>query len=103
MLVVWKLDRLGRNLAHLVNTVQELSTRGVGLRVLAGRGAQIDTTTPAGRLVFGIHRARRVRARADPRAHRGRTEGRTGPRPQGRQEVRVVEGAGPPVSSDIRN
>ena len=32
MLVVWKLDRLGRNLAHLVNTVQDLSARGVGLR-----------------------------------------------------------------------
>ena len=40
VLVVWKLDRLGRNLAHLVNTVQDLSTRGVGLRVLSGQGAQ---------------------------------------------------------------
>ena len=57
VLVVWKLDRLGRNLAHLVNTVQDLSTRGVGLRVLAGQGAQIDTTTAAGRLVFGIFAA----------------------------------------------
>ena len=58
MLVVWKLDRLGRNLAHLVNTVPDLSARGVGLRVLAGQGAQIDTTTTAaGRLVFGIFAA----------------------------------------------
>ena len=57
MLVVWKLDRLGRNLAHLVNTVQDLSARGVGLRVLAGDGAQVDTTTAAGRLVFGIFAA----------------------------------------------
>ena len=57
VLVVWKLDRLGRNLAHLVNTVQDLSTRGVGLRVLAGQGAQIDTTTAPGRLVFGIFAA----------------------------------------------
>ena len=57
MLVVWKLDRLGRNLAHLVNAVQDLSARGVGLRVLAGDGAQIDTTTAAGRLVFGIFAA----------------------------------------------
>ena len=57
MLVVWKLDRLGRNLAHLVNTVQDLSARGVGLRVFAGQGAQIDTTTAAGRLVFGIFAA----------------------------------------------
>ena len=57
VLVAWKLDRLGRNLAHLVNTVQDLSARGVGLRVLAGQGAQIDTTTAAGRLVFGIFAA----------------------------------------------
>ena len=57
VLVVWKLDRLGRNLAHLVNTVQNLSARSVGLRVLAGQGAQIDTTTAAGRLVFGIFAA----------------------------------------------
>ena len=51
VLVVWKLDRLGRTLAHLVNTVQDLSARDVGLRVLTGQGAQIDTTTAAGRLV----------------------------------------------------
>ena len=57
VLVVWKLDRLGRTLVHLVNTVQDLSTRGVGLRVLTGQGAQIDTTTAAGRLVFGIFAA----------------------------------------------
>ena len=57
MLVVWKLDRLGRNLTHLVNTVQNLSARGVGLRVLTGQGAQIDTTAAAGRLVFGIFAA----------------------------------------------
>ena len=38
----------GRTLAHLVTTVQDLSTRGVGLRVLTGQGAQIDTTA-AGR------------------------------------------------------
>ena len=44
MLVVWKLDRLGRNLAHLLHTVQNLAARGVGLRVLACQGAQIDTT-----------------------------------------------------------
>ena len=57
VIVVWKLDRLGRSLTHLVNTVQGLSTRGVGLRVLTGQGAPIDTTTAAGRLVFGIFAA----------------------------------------------
>ena len=56
-LVVWKLDRLGRDLRHLVSVVEELTERGIGLRVLAGQGAQIDTTTPAGRLVFGIFAA----------------------------------------------
>ena len=54
VLVVWKLDRLGRTLTHLVNTVRDLSDRGVGLRVLTGQGAEIDTTTPAGRMIFGI-------------------------------------------------
>ena len=54
VLVVWKLDRLGRSLHHLVKTVSDLSERGVGLKVLTGQGAQIDTTTAAGRLSFGI-------------------------------------------------
>ena len=52
--VVWKLDRLGRDLKHLVTTVDELRDRGVGLRVLAGAGAEIDTSTANGRLIFGI-------------------------------------------------
>lgn len=54
VLVVWKLDRLGRNLSHLVKTVTKLSEQNIGLRVLTGQGANIDTTTPAGRLIFGI-------------------------------------------------
>ncbi len=57
VLVVWKLDRLGRSLHHLVRTVCDLSERGVGLKVLTGQGAQIDTTTAAGRLSFGIFAA----------------------------------------------
>ena len=56
-LVVWKLDRLGRDLHHLVNTVHDLTGRGVGLKVLTGHGAAIDTTTAAGKLVFGIFAA----------------------------------------------
>ncbi len=56
-LVVWKLDRLGRDLRHLVNTVHDLTGRGVGLKVLTGHGAAIDTTTAAGKLVFGIFAA----------------------------------------------
>ena len=55
--MVWKLDRLGRNLRHLINTVHDLTIGGIGLRVLTGQGAAIDTTTAAGKLVFGIFAA----------------------------------------------
>jgi len=57
VMVVWKLDRLGRNLRHLVNTVHGMNDRGIGLKVLTGHGAAIDTTTAAGKLVFGIFAA----------------------------------------------
>ena len=56
-LLVWKLDRLGRNLRHLINTVHELTSKGVGLQVLTGHGASINTRTPEGQLVFGIFAA----------------------------------------------
>jgi DNA invertase Pin-like site-specific DNA recombinase len=56
-LLVWKLERLGRNLRHLVNTVHDLTARGVGFKVLTGHGASINTTTPEGKLVFGIFAA----------------------------------------------
>src|SRR3954453_18520224 len=57
VLVAWKLDRLGRDLRHLVNLVHELTERGVGLRILTGHGPAIDTTTASGKLVFGIFAA----------------------------------------------
>lgn len=50
-LVVWKLDRIGRSLAHVVALVSDLQKRGIGLKVLTG---DVDTTTTTGRLVFGI-------------------------------------------------
>jgi DNA invertase Pin-like site-specific DNA recombinase len=56
-LVVWKLDRLGRDLKHLINLVDDLRRRDIGFKVLTGHGAQIDTTTANGRLVFGIFAA----------------------------------------------
>jgi DNA invertase Pin-like site-specific DNA recombinase len=55
VLVIWKLDRLGRSLRHLVEVVHTLDARGVGLKVLTG--APIDTTTAGGKLVFGIFAA----------------------------------------------
>src|SRR5271155_479351 len=82
-LVVWKLDRLGRNPRPLINPVHDLTTGGIGLRVLTGQGAAIDTTTAAGKLVFGIfaalaeferelitERARRPRVRPGARSRR---------------------------------
>ncbi|MHA6966481.1 recombinase family protein [Glutamicibacter bergerei] len=85
-LLVWKLDRLGRDLRHLVNTVHNLTERGIGLKVLTGEGTAIDTTTASGKLVFGIFAAlaeferaliseRTVAGLASARA-RGRTGGR---------------------------
>lgn len=56
-LVVWKLDRLGRDLRHLVTIVHDLTQRGIGLKVLTGQGAALDTTTASGKLVFGIFAA----------------------------------------------
>lgn len=50
-LVVWKLDRIGRSLPHVVGLVGELEKQGIGLKVLTG---DVDTTTATGRLVFGI-------------------------------------------------
>src|SRR5262249_43567128 len=82
VLVVWKLDRLGRDLRHLINTVHDLTTQGVGLKVLTGHGAALDTTTAAGKLVFGMFAAlaefdpdliaHRTRARLPPSRARRR-------------------------------
>jgi len=86
-LVVWKLDRLGRNLRHLVNTVHDLMERKIGFRVLSGQGANIDTTTPGGRLVFGIFAALAeferdlIRERTIAGLASARARGRNGGRP----------------------
>ena len=85
VLVVWKLDRLGRSLKHLVETVSALERRGVGLRVLSGG---IDTTSAAGRLVFGIFAALAefeadlIRERTLAGLAAARTRGRKGGRPR---------------------
>jgi len=50
-LVVWKLDRLGRSLSHLINLISELERRGVGFRSLS---EAIDTETAGGRLLFHV-------------------------------------------------
>ena len=49
--VVWRLDRLGRNLKHLIEVVNELNKRGVAFKSLQ---ESLDTTSPGGRLIFHI-------------------------------------------------
>lgn len=87
-LVVWKLDRLGRDLKHLVNTVDALSQQHIGLKILAGAGAQIDTTSANGKLVFGIFaalaefEAELIRERTQAGLAAARARGRRGGRPR---------------------
>jgi len=83
VLVIWKLDRLGRSLPHLIETVSQLEKRGVGLLSLT---EAIDTTTPGGRLIFHVFGAlgqferdlirERTRAGLSAAAARGRRGGR---------------------------
>jgi DNA invertase Pin-like site-specific DNA recombinase len=87
-LVVWKLDRLGRDLKHLVSLMDDLRQREVGFKVLTGAGAQIDTTTANGRLVFGIFaalsefEAELIRERTRAGLASARARGRLGGRPR---------------------
>jgi DNA invertase Pin-like site-specific DNA recombinase len=83
-LVVWKLDRLGRSLRHLVDTVTALADRGVGFRSLQ---EAIDTTTAGGKLVFHIFAALAeferdlIRERTHAGLAAARARGRHGGRP----------------------
>jgi len=83
-LVVWKLDRLGRSLRHLIDTVGALERRGVGFKSLR---ESVDTTTPGGRLVFHLFGALAeferdvLRERTAAGLAAARARGRTGGRP----------------------
>jgi excisionase family DNA binding protein len=83
-LVVWRLDRLGRSLRHLIDVVAELSGRGVGFRSAT---ESIDTTTSGGRLIFPVFGALAeferdlIRERTLAGLQAARRRGRTGGRP----------------------
>jgi DNA invertase Pin-like site-specific DNA recombinase len=83
-LVVWRLDRLGRSLRHLIDTVGALADSGVGFRSLQ---ESIDTTTPGGKLVFHLFGALAeferdlIRERTVAGLEAARARGRHGGRP----------------------
>ena len=83
-LVVWKLDRLGRSLKHLIETVNLLKERGVGLLSLQEK---IDTTTSGGKLIFHVFGAlaeferELIRERTKAGLKAARARGRLGGRP----------------------
>lgn len=85
-LVVWKLDRLGRSLKHLIESVQALDSRGVGFRSLQDN---VDTTTPGGKLLFHIlgslaeFERDLIRERTNAGLVAARARGRKGGRPPG--------------------
>jgi len=86
VLVVWKLDRLGRSLKNLVDLVQQLIENNIGLCSL---NDPIDTTNPQGRLIFNIFASLAeferdiIRERTQAGLHAARMRGRIGGRPRG--------------------
>jgi DNA invertase Pin-like site-specific DNA recombinase len=82
-LVVWRLDRLGRSLPHLISTMTDLEERGIGFKSLT---ENIDTTTSGGKLIFHIFGAlaeferNLIRERTQPGLTAARARGRRGGR-----------------------
>ncbi|WP_084709502.1 recombinase family protein [Rubrobacter aplysinae] len=91
-LVVWRLDRLGRSLKDLIETVNELADRGIGFKSLT---EAIDTTTSGGRLVFHIFGALAefereiIRERTMAGLNTARARGRYGGRPKAMDDKKV--------------
>ena len=85
VIVVWKLDRLGRSLKHLISTVNELSGEGIGFESLEEK---LDTTTANGKLLFHIFGAlaeferELIRERTNAGLKAARARGRNGGRPK---------------------
>ncbi len=95
ILVVWRLDRLGRSMRHLITLVEDLRARGIGFRSL-NEGA-IDTTSASGELIFNIFSAlaqferRLIQERTKAGLAAARARGRNGGRPKvTAKEARVV-------------
>jgi len=93
ILIVWKLDRLGRSLSHLVTIITNLKKRGVAFRSIA---EQTDTTTPHGEFLFNVFGslAQFERALITERVNAGlaaaNRRGRIGGRPRSLDEEQIV-------------
>jgi hypothetical protein len=101
---------LGRNLRHLVNTIHDLTEKGIGFKVLTGQGASLDMTTPSGKLVFGIFAAlaefeRELIFRTDeswPRLVSGPGQGRGGTTQDDRDKATAGHGGDGPMGNGSR-
>jgi len=84
-LVVWKLDRLGRTMKHLIDTLTRLKDKGIGFKSLT---ENIDTTTPGGKLIFHVFGSLAeferdlIRERTQAGLLAARARGRNGGRPK---------------------
>jgi len=91
-IVIWKLDRLSRSLRHLIDTVNQLKERMIGLKVIT---MNLDTTTPSGKLVFHIFASlseferELIRERTIAGLQSARVRGRVGGRPKAMDEKKV--------------
>lgn len=91
-LVVWKLDRLGRSLKHLIETVTAVQTRGIGFQSLT---EQIDTTSSGGKLIFHVFGALAeferdlIQERTQAGLQAARARGRHGGRPPALDEKQL--------------
>lgn len=91
VLVVWKLDRLGRTTLELIKLITELNEKGVKFKSL--NDSLIDTTTPNGKLVFAIfsalaeHEREIIRERTKAGIESARARGRFGGRPKGLSKI----------------
>jgi DNA invertase Pin-like site-specific DNA recombinase len=95
-LVVWRLDRLGRSLPHLIATMTNLEERGIGFKSLT---ENIDTTTSGGKLIFHIFGAlaeferNLIRERTQAGLTAARERGRIGGRPKAltQRQIRIAQ------------
>jgi DNA invertase Pin-like site-specific DNA recombinase len=104
VLVVWKLDRLGRSLAHLIEVVTDMGNRGVDFKSLQ---EAIDTSTPSGKLVFHMMGAMAeferdlIRERTNAGLAAARSRGRNGGRPQSLTAEQVKIGKSLAANPDL--